>query len=243
MRSPSLGLGSVGPRALRLGALRLGSLRLGSLRLGSVNLALLSLYFIPAWGRDAIRALLSPYNGLEDRAQAAAASYFGQLLDLGFGGLVLTSHILAGIKLVIAAAFVAYVIEFARAWVIGRDADRETIDVVLILAVANIVISTLPALALGDAALVRLYATQMLLLAGAITIIVVERHLARDRHLAPEANVSQVATAALEIGAAPLPLPVGELTAGPPPASVAAALARIPEQRLHHPPIRSSAAA
>jgi hypothetical protein len=232
MRSPSLSLGSVGPRALRL-----GSLRLGSLKLGSVNLALLSLYFIPAWGRDAIRALLSPYNGLEDRAQAAAASYFGQLLDLGFGGLVLTSHILAGIKLVIAAAFVAYVIEFARAWVIGRDADRETIDVVLILAVANIVISTLPALALGDAALVRLYATQMLLLAGAITIIVVERHLA------PEANVSQVATAALEIGAAPLPLPVGELTAGPPPASVAAALARIPEQRLHHPPIRSSAAA
>lgn len=223
MRSPSLSLGSVGP----------GSLRLGSLKLGSVNLALLSLYFIPAWGRDAIRALISPYNGLEDRAQAAAASYFGQLFDLGFGGLVLTSHILAGIKLVIAAAFVAYVIEFARAWVMGRDADRETIDVVLILAVANIVISTLPALALGDAALVRLYATQMLLLAGAITIIVVERHLA------PEANVSQVATAALEIGAAPLPLPVGKLTAGPPPTPVAAALARIPEQRLRLPPDRS----
>ena len=90
----------------------------------------------------------------------------------------LTSHILAGVKLVIAAAFVAYLIEFARSWVTGREADRETIDVVLILAVVGIIICVLPALALGDAAMIRLYATQMLLVAGAITVIVVERHLA-----------------------------------------------------------------
>jgi uncharacterized membrane protein len=189
----------------------------------------LSLYFIPVWGRDAVRALISPYNGLEDRAHAAAASFFGQLFDLGFSGLVLTSHILAGVKLVIAAAFVAYVIEFARAWAMGRDADRETIDVLLILAVADIVICALPALALGDAALIRLYATQLLLLAGAITIIVVERHLA------PEPDISHVAPAATEIGAARLPLPVGELAAGPPPAQAAAALSRIPESRLRNP--------
>ena len=34
------------------------------LKLGSVNLALLSIYFVPVWGRDAVRALVSPYNGL-----------------------------------------------------------------------------------------------------------------------------------------------------------------------------------
>ena len=89
--------------------------------LGSVNLALLSLYFFPVWGRDAVRALISPYNGLEDRAHATAAIYFRQLFDLGFNGLAVTSHVLAGIKLVIVAAFVAYLIEFARSWVTGRD--------------------------------------------------------------------------------------------------------------------------
>lgn len=219
MQSRSLSLGSPSHRS--------ASHRLPGL--GSVNLALLSLYFIPVWGRDAVRALISPYHGLEDRAQAAAASYFGQLFDLAFSGLVLTSHILAGVKLVIAAAFVAYVIEFARSWVIGRDPDRETIDVVLILAVVGIIICMLPALALGDAALIRLYATQLLLLAGAIATIVVERHLA------PEPNTPHVAPAATEIGAARLPLPVGGLAAGPPPAQVTAALSRIPESRLRNP--------
>ena len=229
--SPNLGSPNLG--SLRLGSLRLGALSVGSLSLGSVNLALLSLYFIPVWGRDAVRVLISPYNGLEDRAHAAAASFFGRLFDLGFGGLVLTSRTLAGVKLVIAAAFVAYVIEFARAWAMGRDADRETIDVLLILAVADIVICALPALALGDAALIRLYATQLLLLAGAITIIVVERHLAS------EPNTPHVAPAATEIGAARLSLPVGELAAGPPPAQATAALSRIPESRLRNPPDRS----
>jgi hypothetical protein len=205
---------------------------LGLPTLGSVNLALLSLYFIPVWGRDAIRALISPYNGLEDRAHAAAAIYFRQLFDLGFNGLVLTSHILAGVKLVIVAAFASYLIEFARSLVMRRDADRETIDVVLLLAVADLIICVLPALALGDAAVVRLYATQMLLVAGAITIIVVERHLA------PEPEASHMVTSVSDIDAPRLALPVGMLAAGPPPAQTAAALARIPESRLRNPPDR-----
>ena len=194
--------------------------------LGSVNLALVSLHFIPVWGRDAVRVLISPYNGLEDRAHATAAIYFRELFDLGFNSLVLISHVLAGIKLVIAAAFVSYAIEFARAWVMRRETDRETIDVVLLLAVADIMLGLIPALAFGDAALVRLYEKQLLLLAGAITVIVVERHLA------PEADTPREAAAAPSTDA--LGLPVGVLAAGPPPAPAATALARIPESRLRN---------
>jgi hypothetical protein len=195
------------------------------LRLGSVNLALLSLYFFPVWGREAIRALTSPYHGLDDRAHAAAAIYFRQLFDLSFNGLVLTAHILAGIKLVIAAAFVAYLIEFARSWVTGRDADRETIDVVLILSIVGILTCAMPALAFGEPAMIRLYATQMLLVAGAITIIMVERQVAPE----PEA-ASRVVTAR-ELEPSRPALPVGVLVAGPPPVQAGAALARIPEAR------------
>jgi hypothetical protein len=190
------------------------------LRLGSANLALLSFYFGPIWGRDAVRALISPYNGLEDSVHAAAAHYFGQVFDFGINGLALTSNILAGVKLVIAAGFVAYAIEFVRAWVMGRDADSETLDVVLTLAVIGILIWALPALALDDGALIRLYATQMLMVVGAIVVVVV------DRHIEQQWQPSRLATIQLEREAA---LPMGTLSVRPIPEPAPAAVAGIPQ--------------
>jgi hypothetical protein len=198
-------------------------------RLGSANLALLSLYFAPVWGIAAVRALTSPYHGLEDGAHAAAAIFFRRLFDLGDGGLILTSHILAGVKLVIAVGFVAYAIEFARALATGRDADPETTDVTLTLAVIGLVVWAVPALALGEGAPIRLHATQMLMVTGAIFVIIVERHMQR----VPEA--SRVKTAEREQAAARLVLPIGMLMAGPAPGQTEAALARIPESRFRRP--------
>jgi hypothetical protein len=160
------------------------------LKLGPANLALISLYFVPVWGRDAVRALISPYGGFEDRVQAAATNYVRQMFDLGLDGIMRVSNILAALKLVIAAAFVAYLIEFARALVIEREPDRETIDAVLVLAVTAIVIWALPALALDDAGIVRLAATQLLMVIGALIVITIERHveraiIGRDPQVAP----------------------------------------------------------
>ena len=39
--------------------------------LGALNLALVSFYFAPVWAREAIRMLLSPYSGFEDRGHSA----------------------------------------------------------------------------------------------------------------------------------------------------------------------------
>jgi uncharacterized protein involved in response to NO len=145
--------------------------------LGQVNFALVSAYFVPAWGHDALRVLTSPYNGFEDRAHALAASYIRDLFDFGLVGLIRTSELLAGVKLVVAAAFVAYLIEVARALVTRREPNRETVDVVLLLALAAVVIWFLPALMHGDPDLIRLQASQFLLLIGAAIVITVERHL------------------------------------------------------------------
>jgi hypothetical protein len=196
-------------------------------RLGSANLALVSLYFFPVWGGDAVRALISPLNGLESPAHATAALYFRRLFDVGFNNVTVTSHMIAGIKLVIAAAFVAYLIEFARSLATGRAIDRDTTDVVLILAVVGIVMSALPALAVGEAALIQLTATQMLMVAGAITVIVVERHIAPEPVPGSRAMTVENQRAALDLA-----LPVGVLADEPPPPQAAAALARIPEARL-----------
>ena len=95
----------------------------------------------------------------------------------------------------------------------GRDADRATIDVVLVLAVADIFICVLTALALGDAAIVRICATQMLLVA------------VFERHLAPETESARASMAAGDTDAPRLGLPVGVL----------AAPERIPEARMRNP--------
>jgi undecaprenyl pyrophosphate phosphatase UppP len=110
------------------------------------------------------------------------------------------------VKLVIAAGFFVYLIEFARSAATRRHVNRETLDVVLILAVVGIVIWALPAMALGDGALIQLYATQLLLVVGAIIVVTVERHLET-----PEQALTRVETVAAEKAAAQAAVMGGEL--------------------------------
>jgi hypothetical protein len=169
-------------------------------RLGLVNFALVSAYFVPVWGHEALRVLTSPFNGFEDRAHAVAAAYYRDVFDFGLTGLIRTSELLAGIKMVIVAAFVAYLIEFARALVTRREPNRETVDVVLGLALAGAFIWILPTLKLGDPDLIRLQATQFLLLIGAAVVIMIDRHIehgAQMRAAAGSAVARAPETAAL----------------------------------------------
>ena len=146
-------------------------------RLGAVNAALVSLYFAPVWATQSLRALRSPYSGFEDQAHAVAAAYFRALFDLGLDGLVTAANVLAGIKFVVAAAFVAYLIEFARALVVGRKPDPQTLDAALALAGAAIMLWAWPALRSGDAGLIRLLASELVMLIGATIVVAVERQI------------------------------------------------------------------
>ena len=161
-------------------------------RLGTANLALLTLYFVPIWGADAVRALKSPFSGFEDRAYGAMANYLQHVFGFGLDGLLWTSNMLAGIKLVAVAGLVAYGIEFARSLVMHRAVDRATLDVVLALIVVSVTISAVPALALEDAGFVRLYATQILLVASAVIVITVERHIEQSVPAAAAVMVREI---------------------------------------------------
>ncbi len=146
-------------------------------RLGCVNAALISVYFFLIWGNDAVHALMSPFHGFDDPAHATAASYFRGLFDFNLDGLILTAQVLAGIKLVIAGAFVAYLIDFSRALWMRREPNRETLDWVLLFASAALALWAWPALGSGVPGLVRLHATQFLLLTGAMIVVVMERQV------------------------------------------------------------------
>jgi hypothetical protein len=173
-------------------------------RLGTANLALLPLYFVPVWGADAVRALKSPFGGFEGRMDGAMANYLQQVFGFGTDLLLWISNGVAAFKLLAVAGLVAYGIEFARSLVMRRDVDRDTLDSVLALMVISIAISAVPTLALfpEDGGLVRLYATQILLVAGAVVVITVERHIEQSAParltITPERESEQrVATAQL----------------------------------------------
>jgi hypothetical protein len=150
-------------------------------RLGAVNAAVISVYFGLVWGRASVRALVSPFHGFEDPSHAAAVGYFRNLFDLTLDGVICTAQVLAGIKLVIAVAFLAYLIDFARAAVMRREPNRETLDWVLLFAGIAIMLWAWPALRSGDPGLIRLHATQFLLLTGAMVVVVVERQIDEGR--------------------------------------------------------------
>jgi hypothetical protein len=156
--------------------------------LGASNAALIACYFAPAWGIEAARALTAPFSAFEDRAHATAAIYIRQLFDFGLDGLMRTSGVLAGVKLVIAAGFLAYLIEFARAIAVRREPNRETLDLVLLMAVGAIAVWAMAALALDDAGPIRLHVTELLLVTGAATVITVERRF--DRQAEADAETS-----------------------------------------------------
>jgi hypothetical protein len=150
-------------------------------RLGSVNAALVALYFAPVWGGESLRALTSPFHGFEDQAHAVAVGYFRALFDLHLAGLIHASNLLAGIKFVLAIGFLAYLIDFARALVVGRDVNRETLDIVLAVSATAMMLWAGPALCSGDPGLVRIHATQFLLLSSAMIVIMFERQIEESR--------------------------------------------------------------
>jgi hypothetical protein len=146
-------------------------------RLGAVNAALISIYFAPVWGGEALRAMVSPFSGFEDRLQATAASYFRAMFDLDLDGLMRLSNSLAVLKFVVAAGFVAYLIEFARSLAVGRDPNRETLEGVLLLASVALMLWAWPVLRSGDIALIRVEATQFLMLTSAMILLLIERQM------------------------------------------------------------------
>lgn len=147
--------------------------RFGSL--GSINAIFVSAYFVVAWGREVLEALMSRLYGLEDNATLTAAIFYRRLVDPVPGDLTNAAAILIAIKLVMVSAFVAALVSYARTTIVGRESDRETIDSALILAVAGLIIWILPALATSDTETIRICATQFLLIAGAVVLLLVER--------------------------------------------------------------------
>src|SRR5262249_43957665 len=108
---------------------------------------------------------------------AVVAIWLREVFDLTLEGLMRISGALAGLKLVIAAGLLSYLIELARAVAAGREPDPVTSNGALALAAIGVGIWAVPPLLLADPALIRLSATQLMLVAGAVVVVTVEDHI------------------------------------------------------------------
>ncbi len=141
--------------------------------IGQFNVALIALYVIPVWGRDAARVFISSVYGLDDRAHLVASAFYMRLFNLH--GLPQVATVLAGLKLIMATVFLAYVIDVLRGVAIGRQEDQATLGAALVAAIAGILVFALPFYLGGHGDLVRLQATQFLMVMGAVIVCLTER--------------------------------------------------------------------
>jgi hypothetical protein len=146
-------------------------------RLGPYNLALVACYAAPTWGAEAVKALTSPYGGLIDPVHAAAAVRLRVILKLAPERLLDVANWLAAFKLVVVAALLAYVIEFARAVLSDRAPDRATTDTVLGFAVVAVAIWIMQALVFDPTVVTESHVAQLLMVAGALIVSTIERHI------------------------------------------------------------------
>ena len=77
----------------------------------------------------------------------------------------------------VVAALLAYVIEFARAVLSDRAPDRATTDTVLALAVVAVAIWVMQAIVFDPTAVTEAHVAQLLLVAGALIVSTIERHV------------------------------------------------------------------
>ena len=142
---------------------------------GEINAMLVAAYFLPLCSREAVAALTSPVYGLTDPDFVTVAVFYRQLFDLAPGGLARVASVLGGIKLVMAAGFLALIIDVVRGIVIGRKGDEATVNVALLIGALGLLVWSIPFYAAGDAAMMRLIATQALMISGAVIVVMVQR--------------------------------------------------------------------
>ncbi len=143
-------------------------------RLSTFNGALLASYFIPAWTIAALKIWISPVRGLFDPANAAAGMFFSDHFSWTGLQTVRFAWLFALGKFVVAAFFLLFLILIVRESIRRKASCDEALSYALLLGSIISMASLLSASALGEAAALRLHASETLALIGAGIILLVD---------------------------------------------------------------------
>ena len=133
-----------------------------------------SLYFVFAFGREAIAIFASPIWGLENQAFARAVYGIGRVADLGPDGLVRLAAFLGAFKLAVAIVFALYLADRLNPYR-RRELDHDLLDAAALLAVCATAIVALPALLEAAPQLLAPHRPALWLAGLAATLSMIER--------------------------------------------------------------------
>ena len=156
-------------------------------RISSFNGALLAAYFIPTWTIIAFRIMVSPIHGLYERPNIALALFVSDHLQLLATGTLRAAWLLAVGRLTVVAFFAIFLVLISRPSIRKTGGCDEALGLALGIGSLIIFILMLMASQAGEAAALRLHATELLLLLGTAIVLLVESPARRQSEQSADA--------------------------------------------------------
>ncbi len=164
-------------------------------RITTINGLLLALYFVPVWTAAAFKIVTFPIRGIYERANIGPTLYVNDTLQLSTLGTVRFAWLLVLAKFVVVAYFLLFAVLTLRLEGGRRAAGDEALGFALLLGSILSVGSMMAASAVGEAAALRLHATESLLLLAGFALFVIDSQGfgVRPREAASDAVLARAA--------------------------------------------------
>lgn len=143
-------------------------------RITTVNGLLLALYFAPSWTIAAFKIIVFPIRGIYERANIGPTLYVNDTFHLSTLGTVRFAWLLVLAKLVVVAYFLLFAAQTFRIEGARGGKGDEALAFALMLGSIISVASMIAASYVGEAASVRLHATESLMLLGAFALLAID---------------------------------------------------------------------
>jgi hypothetical protein len=146
-----------------------------SWRISTFSGVLLAAYFIPVWAIVAFRIMVSPIHGLFEQPNVSVALFVSDYLQLATMTTVRVAWLLALGRLTVVAFFAIFLVLTTRASARKSGGSDETLAIALAIGSIISFASMVMASRVGEAAALRLHATELLMLLGTAVVMLCER--------------------------------------------------------------------
>jgi hypothetical protein len=144
-------------------------------RISSFSGILLAAYFIPTWAIVAWRIMISPVQGLFERPNVSVAFFLSDHLQLGSMSMVRIAWLLALSRVLVVAFFAIFVWFAVRAMIRRTEDQKEPLAIALAIGSVISFASMILASKVGEIEALRMHATELLMMLGAVVVMVFER--------------------------------------------------------------------
>lgn len=143
-------------------------------RISSLSGVLIACYFIPTWTIIAWRIVTSPVHWFYDRPNVSLAFYVSDYLELAATGTVRAAWLLALGRLTVAAFFAIFLVLVFRPKIRKSGGSNEALSIALGIGSVISFAMMLMASKVGETEAMRLHATELLMMLGAVVVLALE---------------------------------------------------------------------